>query len=275
MKKYMIAFDLDGTLLPDNKIVTEVSKNYIKKLNNDGHKVVIATGRPYSWMKQLYFDLELTTPIVNTNGGTIHHPLDKNFETINLGMDKEIVKDICSNNQDSILAGFFNYNEKIYYSSMPDNLRKFITIDDSSILVQGPLHEIIDVNPGGVLLLVKKELFSNFKKYVINRYEDTISIRVFIEHEDEYLCEFYQKATNKAKGLEYILNYYNMTNEDLIAIGDADNDIEMIEYAYVGVAMANSHEEVLQKAKYITRTDNNEDGAVLFLDHFLGYNTMK
>ncbi len=275
MKKYLIAFDLDGTLLTDDKIITDVSKKYIKKIIDDGHKVVIATGRPYAGMSQYYNELNLDTPIINTNGGMIHNPNDKNFKKVHLGMDKNIVKDICSNNKDSILDAYFGYDDKVYMTSLHDRLKPFVHIDENITVIEGPLEETVDVNTSGLILVVDSKKHESLEKYIKDKYSDILAIREFRREEDTHLYEVYQTATSKREGLQVILDYYNLTDKDLIAFGDGDNDLEMLDYAYVGVAMINGREEASKSAKYITRNDNNNDGAIHFLDHFLGYNTME
>ncbi|MFI3329887.1 MAG: Cof-type HAD-IIB family hydrolase [bacterium] len=274
MEKYLIAFDLDGTLLTDDKTITDTSKKYINKLIDDGHMVCIATGRPYAGMLHYYKELGLKTPIINTNGGMIHNPNDDNFKKIHLGMDKEIVKDIFSNNKDSILDAYFGYDHKVYFTSMHERLAPFIHIDENTILVEGPLEETIDVETSGVIVVVDENKHKNFEDYVNKHYSDKLALREFRRIDGTHLYELYHKAVSKREGLQVILDYYGLTSKNLIAFGDGDNDLEMLEFAYVGVAMVNGREEAIQSAKYITRTTNNEDGAILFLDHFLGYNTM-
>lgn len=275
MEKYLIAFDLDGTILTDEKNITEITKNYIKKLIDDGHKVCIATGRPYAGMLNYYKELNLDTPIINTNGGMIHNPNDDNFTKVHLGMDKEIIKDIFSNNKDSILDGYFGYDQKVYLTSMHERLAPFIHIDETIEVIEGPLEDTIDVQTSGVIVVVDAKNHKKFEEYVSNKYDDILALREFRRTEETHLYELYQKSISKREGLQVVLDYYGLTSKNLIAFGDGDNDLEMLDFAYVGVAMVNGREEALNAAKYITRTNNNEDGAVLFLDHFLGYNTME
>ncbi len=275
MEKYLIAFDLDGTLLTDEKTITDKTKKYIEKLIDDGHTIVIATGRPYAGMLNYYKELNLKTPIINTNGGMIHNPNDSNFKKVHLGMKKEIVIDIFTNNKDSILDAYFGYDNKVYFTSMHERLAPFIHIDDNTILVEGPLEKTIDVETSGVIIVVDENKHVEFENYVKEKYDDILALREFRRMNGTHLYELYQKSISKREGLQVILDYYGLTSKNLIAFGDGDNDLEMLEYAYVGVAMVNGREEAIKSAKYITRTTNNEDGVILFLDHFLGYNTME
>ncbi len=76
--QFLIALDLDGTLLTDNKTISERTLKTLKRLQQEGHIVMISTGRPFRSSVQYYHELELNTPIVNFNGAFVHHPLDEN-----------------------------------------------------------------------------------------------------------------------------------------------------------------------------------------------------
>ena len=82
-----LALDLDGTLLKDDKTISERNLQAITKAQQAGHKVVISTGRPYRASLQYYQQLNLQTAIVNFNGAFVHHPFDKSFQTMHSPLD--------------------------------------------------------------------------------------------------------------------------------------------------------------------------------------------
>ena len=77
MQPHLICLDLDGTLLNDNKEISSYTKQVLNELQQRGHQIMIATGRPYRASQMYYHELNLTTPIVNFNGAYVHHPKDK------------------------------------------------------------------------------------------------------------------------------------------------------------------------------------------------------
>ena len=95
-KQHLIALDLDGTLLTDNKIISTRTKHTIAKAKEQGHVVVISTGRPFRASYDYYKELGLNTPIVNFNGAYVHHPLDSNWgihhSPLELATAQEIVR---------------------------------------------------------------------------------------------------------------------------------------------------------------------------------------
>lgn len=274
MTKYVIALDLDDTLLNTKKEITDTTKKYLQQLSKEGHKVVLSTGRPLRAMKQYYDYLELETPIVSDNGGFTHHPFDNKFNEVRLGIDKEIIKDVTKNAKDCINSCFFSIDNTIYIDKQSEKFDGVIHINEQSIVIKGNLYDICDVNPYGMLFLLKSSKIKEFEEYVLSRYSKTISLRMFFNDGEEAMYELYQKSISKREGLEVILDYYGLTTNELIAMGDGDNDIEMIELAKIGVAMKNARETVIASANYITEYDCNEDGVVKFLDKFINNNNL-
>jgi len=76
-EKHLIALDLDGTLLTDDKTISPASRATIERLMAEGHIVVIATGRPNRMSILYYNELKLQTPLINSNGAVLHNPFDR------------------------------------------------------------------------------------------------------------------------------------------------------------------------------------------------------
>ena len=80
--------------------------------------------------------------------------------------------------------------------------------------------------------------------------------------------EIFSKGCNKDAGIRILAKKYNIAHEDTIAIGDSDNDVAMIEYAHIGIAVANAMDVLKKKADYITKS-NDEDGPAIVLKKIL------
>ena len=92
MQPYLICLDLDGTLLNDNKEISSYTKQVLTELQQRGHHIMIATGRPYRASQIYYHELNMNTPVVNFNGAYVHHPKANDFTTIHEVLDVEISK---------------------------------------------------------------------------------------------------------------------------------------------------------------------------------------
>ena len=94
MEPYLIAFDMDGTLLNDKKNISFRTKRYLISLSKKGHKIILASGRPSRAMYRYYNELKLDTPMICYNGAYVFSPKDKNFKAIEFEFPKEVVKEL-------------------------------------------------------------------------------------------------------------------------------------------------------------------------------------
>lgn len=265
-EKYIIALDLDGTLLTDDKKISNRTKQVLKKAQEKGHFICIATGRPYRASIQYYNELKLSTPIINFNGAFIHHPYDSSFGTHHTTLDLKTAKviiDTCEafqvqNIMVEIIDDYYlRYFDEVFIETFTlgqnpvdyGNLQTLLTEDPTTILVHPQEHHV-------------DELFALLK----DAHAEIIQQRVW--QAPWNIIEIVRKGLNKAVGLQKIANYYNIPRERIIAFGDEENDLEMIEFAGIGVAMSNGINELKNIANAVTKS-NEEDGIALFLEDIL------
>ena len=267
LNKKLIAIDLDGTTLNQDSMITSKTKETMKKAINAGHHVSIATGRPFRMSHQFYQQLELTTPMVNFNGALVHIPnqhWDGERETlINreiafeiLSQKKQLNLDfIAAENRDTFFIDSFDFfDEKIFASSCPGEKNllspKNLTTNPTSLLVR------TDKRFAGA---VSAELTRQFGSYV--------DVRTW--GGPTAILEIVSKGIQKAKGVQEIANYLSIDQKDVIAFGDEHNDLELLDYAGWGVAMANGTDQLKGIANDVTPLSNQEDGLAVYLEKLL------
>ena len=267
LNKKLIAIDLDGTTLNQDSMITSKTKETLKKAINAGHHVSIATGRPFRMSHQFYQQLELTTPMVNFNGALVHIPnqhWDGERETlINreiafeiLSQKKQLNLDfIAAENRDTFFIDSFDFfDEKIFASSRPGEKNllspKNLTTNPTSLLVRA------DKRFAGA---VSAELTRQFGSYV--------DVRTW--GGPTAILEIVSKGIQKAKGVQEIANYLSIDQKDVIAFGDEHNDLELLDYAGWGVAMANGTDQLKGIANDVTPLSNQEDGLAVYLEKLL------
>lgn len=267
LNKKLIAIDLDGTTLNQDSMITSKTKETLKKAINAGHHVSIATGRPFRMSHQFYQQLELTTPMVNFNGALVHIPnqhWDGERETlINreiafeiLSQKKQLNLDfIAAENRDTFFIDSFDFfDEKIFASSRPGEKNllspKNLTTNPTSLLVR------TDKRFAGA---ISAELTRQFGSYV--------DIRTW--GGPTAILEIVSKGIQKAKGVQEIANYLSIDQKDVIAFGDEHNDLELLDYAGWGVAMANGTDQLKGIANDVTPLSNQEDGLAVYLEKLL------
>ncbi|GIN62929.1 5-amino-6-(5-phospho-D-ribitylamino)uracil phosphatase YitU [Robertmurraya siralis] len=265
-EKHLIALDLDGTLLTDDKTLSEATKKVIKKAKEDGHVVMIATGRPYRSSEQYYHELHLNTPIVNFNGAFVHHPLAKNWGAYHTPLDIQVAKevvDICYHYQfHNIVAEVI---DEVYFHYHDEKLLDVFSMGNPSITT-GDLREFLTDSPTSMLIHTEEEHLKTIRSHLSDIHAELIDHRSWAA--PWHVIEIVRHGQNKAVGIQKVSDYMNIPKERIIAFGDEDNDLEMIEYAGRGIAMGNAIDQLKNIANDTTLT-NEQDGVAVYLNELL------
>ncbi|MBD7912842.1 HAD family hydrolase [Clostridium cibarium] len=260
MKK-AIFFDIDGTLMDCLNGITDITdkvKKAIRKLQQKGNYVFIATGRPYAFLNDALYDFGFDG-FVLTNGAYVKikdrciykEPIDKE-------LIKELVINFERNNIEYILQGEI-------YSYIKDEYKKLHSIYDSYSIPKKYLQDDYNLEEVDIY---KIEMVCNDKsgiEYCSSLIEGKLD---YIHNEDGGLFELYSKTNSKASGILRALEYLGIPIENSYAFGDGKNDIEMLSTVGCGIAMGNADDYVKSYAKKITDTVQN-DGVALEIEKFI------
>lgn len=264
--RYLIAVDLDGTLLNDDKIITEKTKSILSKATQLGHKVVIATGRPFRASRRYYQELYLDTPIVNFNGAFVHHPLDENWgiyhSPLPLDTAKTIIKTCEAFEVNNVIV---EVTDDVYLSHHDDFFIEAFGEGDPRFHT-GELEEKLTKDPTSIVIYPKDESADELRDLLEHSHAEVIEQRTWGAPWN--LIEIVKGGINKSVGLSRIAGHFGIPKENIIAFGDEDNDLEMLEFAGHGVAMENAIEELKDTANTVTKS-NNEDGIAAYLETIL------
>lgn len=262
VQPHLIVLDLDGTLLTDDKTISIKTKNTILKAKEQGHQVMIATGRPFRASKHIYKELQLNTPIVNFNGAYVHHPLNKQFlaqhSPIQLPTVTNIVDSLQSYNLSNIIAEVM---DDIYVERHDKQLLSVLGLGNPKVTT-GKIREQLKVHPTSMLLHAEENTVAEIRAHLENTQAELIDHRRW--GDPYHVIEIVRNGIHKAIGLDYVARAMQIPQERIIAFGDEDNDLEMLEYAGLGIAMGNAIDEVKNIANDITAS-NNEDGIAKIL----------
>ncbi len=273
MEKYLIALDLDGTILYDFDSLSETLCEFMHRIQDLGHKIVIATGRPFRSSKFVYDRFNLDTPIINYNGGLITHPLIKEFPVINYTVDKAAIIDIFENNVEHIRNAFSEVLDEIYLYREEKEIEPLLHVNGATDLIIGDLSKTLTKNPNGFIIIGKQGKGTIIKNYIDQKYNGSVCCRIWnLQGEFDSILEIYTPESNKGKGLAYVADYLGIKQDHIIAIGDGHNDIEMIQYANVGVCVRNAHPDLLAVADIVLDYTSSENAVYRFLSDFLTKN---
>lgn len=274
MQRHLIALDLDGTLLKDHVTVSERTLKTLNAVRELGHIVVIATGRPYRLSRQIYSKLDLDTPIVNMNGAFVHHPKIKGWSHRHSPLPKNVALDIIEASYgigvNNMMAEII---DKVYLDQNNDSpiTQYFLGgLEDSQQAIVGNLTKNLKDDPTSMLIHSSNDKVDKIDKEIANRHASIVDHREW--GAPFHIIEVMRSGMNKAVGLQLIADEYSIPTERIIAFGDENNDLEMIEYAGVGVAMGNGIDQLKNIAKEIT-LPNTKDGVAHFLEHYFNLPT--
>lgn len=266
MEKKLIVSDIDGTLLRSDKTISEDTKNEIFNWINEGHAFAIATGRMHGAGRLVTRLLDYDGFLISCNGAVVKHL--KTGEVIQaVKMDKEIVRkvaQICRKH--GAYYHFYDINA-IYAEKKMHLAEKFF--NQMRELPEEYHFDVFFVED----ILVPLEGIDVYKVGIYS--EDPKTFQAIIDEvntlEGVETCKSLEtsfdvmaKGVTKALGIQALEQYYKIPRERVISFGDNENDMDMIEYAGQGVAMANATEPLKAIANFVTKS-NDEDGIVYFL----------
>lgn len=235
-----IAIDMDGTMLDDGKTISDYNRSMIETIKPFIHVILSSArgmGSLHPYIDQLGLDgnAQYTVAynggyIIDGNGQLLdHHPIDLNHA-------KALI-DFLVNTTSSL--------EITIYTS--DQIIPIHTVDDlSNFLDHHPIYKIGAIGDKSEVDRVRALIPDPFNQ-VLSITSDKVSI------------ECVAQGLSKAKGLQLVLDRLGLTNAQLCAIGDAENDIQMLDMAGYGIAMGNADAILLPHADYVS-DDNNHDG---------------
>ena len=245
-KKY-IFIDFDGTIIDHGtNSIPESTKKAIKLLQKNGHEIILNTGRGPS----LFYGIEKLLNIesyIASNGRYVVH---KGEVIYHKPIDKKVVSDLVDLAYNSkIDIAFASSNDYVLHSNFNNLFKNFSdTFHLKHPLVKYNYHlenEIYQIN-----------LFYNKSDYY--KFEELFPTLHF-NLSNSYGLDVNEKGGLKELGMKVFEEQLGIKNEDTIAIGDGHNDISMIEYANIGIAMGNGVKELKEAADIIT-SSINEDG---------------
>jgi len=259
----LIAIDLDGTLLTDERRITPRCATAVAAARKRGIHIVLASARPPRSVRPCYDELQLDTPQINYNGALIqdprtgrvleHRPLDAKLTAAIIDFARSI---------DPHLAVSIEILDRWYTDRLDPELMTETaqTMEPDYI---GPLEPILNQPITKLMLLAPADRLRPVHDAVVQRFAGQIALAV----SDEHLIQIMEQSVDKASALTRIADDYAVPASRVMAIGDAPNDIPMLRWAHLGIAVANAWPEVLAAAD-ATVASNNDDGVAEAIERF-------
>jgi len=262
----VLVMDLDGTLTNSQKQISPKTKEALLYIQREGIHLVLASGRPTPGVMPIARELHMEEYggyILSYNGAKI----------IRTGTNEIIYQNIIPADLIEPLykaaleehIGIISYGEhEIVAGTKTDEY-----MEKESMITHLPIHEVenfveyLDFPVNKCLMTAKGELMEKIEPRMAKRFPQ---LNIF--RSEPYFLECMPQKVDKAYSLTRLLEHMGFSRRQMICCGDGFNDLSMIRFAGLGVAMANAQEEVKREADYITAS-NDEDGIVQVIEKFL------
>lgn len=273
MKYKIIAVDMDGTLLNDNKHITDNNLDMISKAVNKGVKFVISSGRIPSGLKFYENTVSKKQPMICCNGAII---LDENRKVIHSkSIDKKDILKVIDVIREKKDTYFHFYDESAIYSEQfrftAESLYNFNREIDRKFRVEIRLvpdaKEVIEKAEFEINKIVVIDDNIEYLDGLRKRIDSIIGIETTKSEINN--IEILSQGVSKGVALKVLANNYGIPIEECIAIGNDENDISMIECAGLGVAVNNARDYIKKYADYITENDNNNGAIAEVIQKFI------
>ena len=255
----LVALDMDGTLLNSRHEISAENKEVIKACIEKDVKFVLISGREIESIKHYSDILGLDTYLTGYNGSLISN-------TLNPRLVKTVIEEAYKANkfiivflQDGILV---SDNSSKWYENYLDFTIANPTVVDDLLLYLDEKDKWDEINKI-CLSDDHKELIA-FKGAIEPRVKEEFTLLFSLP----FFLEVFNGDVSKGLALEKLAHYYGVNREEVLAIGDGENDISMIKFAGLGVAMGNSNQLVRDSADFTSLT-NDENGVAFTLKKFL------
>jgi Cof subfamily protein (haloacid dehalogenase superfamily) len=277
----LLVLDIDGTISGQSNTVNAKVKQTINAVQAKGIKVAIATGRMYSSALRFHQEIGSTLPLIAYQGAWIQNPHTQEIHR-HLPVSKEIAHQLLDYFEQphlrflrsaslSLLSIHFYINDQLFVREITEDTKSYGERCQVTPIPIGDLRQILnDKNthePTKVLALCNdtqliQQLLGQLRlKYKPSELYITTSIATFLEATNPLV--------NKGTAVRYLAEeMLGLQSHNVMAIGDNFNDVEMLEYVGIGVAMGNAPEPVQALANWVA-PDVELDGAAIAMEKFL------
>lgn len=281
----LLALDLDGTLLNSSGKIPEANKIAIKRAEEAGVLVTICTGRRFRDARPVGLELELNAPIICHNGALLKYADSLETVIASVILNETVLNILRVGDDfgaDAMISvdpygkGILLY-DRISDDNLPlqkyiawsknlhgDNAEKSVQHVESLKNIVGD-YETVHVSFSGTCAKMAKMqalLQSELK-------EDATILATIYPALDFTLLDILPPDASKGIGVEKLAALNDLTAENVMAIGDNFNDLEMLEFAGTPVVMGNAAPELLENEKYQSTASNNENGVALAIERFI------
>lgn len=253
----LVAIDLDDTLLRDDLTISEYSQEVIQKVREAGVAVTLATGRMFPSALPYAEQLGFEVPLITYQGALVKNAFSGEI-IYNCPLQREAACLVIEYGRQRNLHINYYLDDKLYVERITpqgEHYERHVGVPFTKV---DDLEELLTAGLPYKLLLIDDE--EKLPDHTLQLRELFASKRldVYLAKSKPTYLEVNHPLATKGEALKKLAAYLGVSREEIMACGDSFNDLDMLEYAEIGVAVANAYPEVSARARYITASNNDE-----------------
>jgi Cof subfamily protein (haloacid dehalogenase superfamily) len=244
----LAAVDLDGTLLGPDKLISDQNAAAIHRLNEHGARVIIASGRRHQNSIRFQRQLQLTGPIIACQGGLIRDGESGNVIEAHF-LPQAVAREIAGEAEQNGVQPIYYHLDHLY---VPEGNNRWLDLYESRVGERAETIPSLSQLDGRRALKIvwygDPVILRKIRPEMAAHYQGKVDI---LSTESENL-EFMPRGINKAAALEKVAREFGVLQEQVVAFGDAENDLQMLAWAGMGVAMRHGNPAAISAAKMVS-----------------------
>ncbi len=260
----LVALDLDGTLMGDDRVITPRVRLAINAAQKQGTVVTLATGRMFSFLVPIARELGITAPLICYQGGLIQ-AADSTAPIYRATMDVALVREVLAWQTQRNLHIVLYADDAVFLTEHLHSIEFYQHMLGENLIWVGSLNSVLERHqPIKFIIFVEPEEADALKEEL----QTLFGARLEITRSHALIVEGNPLGVSKGDALRRLADYMHIPRSQVMAVGDQDNDIPMLEWAGIGVAMGNASPGLKAIADWIA-PPLQEDGAAVALERFV------
>lgn len=259
----LIAMDMDDTLLNERQQITSRTREAISRAMRAGVAVTIATGRMFCSALPFARDLGLKLPLITYNGAMVRE-IESGLTLFHRPIPVKTAQAVAElfREQGWYLQKYVD--DVLYVAELDENALYYANYAGVEAVAVGERFYDMAEAPTKMLSMGERPLLSQISAALAEQWNGSLYTA---SSKTRYL-EMVDSGVNKGEALAHLAASLGVRQSEVLAMGDSMNDVDMLEYAGIGVAMGNAGELVRAAADFVTAS-NSEDGVAVAIERFV------
>ena len=268
-----VFIDIDETLTNSQREVTEKTKLEIKKCVENGVKIILTSGRSHREAMDFQEQIGTSPYIVSSNGASAYDE-ENGVEIYNERIDPQMVLQLIKHSRENGYRIKLNYKDLLVMNeaAYPDEKDKEISYEElERVAVEEQVVQCVITSTDFEKMKVFRDYIKNECVGIAVANESKRFKNPDLKPSRNYYCDVASVKVSKGNAVKAVCEYFEIKPEEIVTIGDGENDLSMFELTPNSVAMGNSLPEIKEKANYVTAS-NDEDGVAKVLGFIIKVN---